>query len=118
MPETRIRLQLKLSSFLFLPRKPKETLLRRLAERDLLRIGSNPQMKRIILSILLPLVLVISSGVAQTPAAGDEQRLLALIQEVQTQQAQIEANQAKIDSKLAQVTEAVRQARIYARRGK
>jgi cell division protein FtsL len=68
--------------------------------------------------VLSAAILVVSSGIAQTPAIGDNQRLLALIKEVQTQQAQIEANQANIDTKLAQVAENVRLARIYARRGK
>jgi hypothetical protein len=76
-------------------------------------------MRRIALSILLPLtLLVVSSGIAQTPAAGDEQQLLALLKEVQTQQAQIVANQAKIDSKLAEVAETINQARIFSKRSR
>jgi hypothetical protein len=76
-------------------------------------------MKRTILLILLPVtLLIVSPGVAQSPAAGDEQQLAALLKDVQTQQAQIVANQAKIDSKLADVAESVRQARIYAKRGR
>ena len=42
---------------------------------------------------------------------------MALVQQVQAQQAQIAANQEKIDVKLAEVTEAVRVARIFAGRG-
>ncbi|HEY4281864.1 MAG TPA: hypothetical protein VGM62_02290 [Chthoniobacterales bacterium] len=61
--------------------------------------------------------LLASSGLAQTPAAENEQRLLALVQQVQAQQGQITANQDKVDSKLAEVAEAVRVARIFAGRG-
>ncbi len=65
--------------------------------------------------ILLALVLLIfSSGVAQTP--NNEQQLLALVREVQTQQAQIAENQTKIESKLADAAENIRVARIFARR--
>jgi len=63
-------------------------------------------------------LLVISSGVAQTPDSKEEQRLLVLINEVQTQQAQIADNQTKIDAKLAEVAETVRVARIYSKREK
>lgn len=53
---------------------------------------------------------------AQTPAPPDQQ-LLAVIKEIQTQQAQIADNQTKIEQKLVTVTEAVRVARIFASRG-
>ena len=76
-------------------------------------------MKRILLALLLPATLMVMSfSSAQTPDANQEQRLLALIKEVQTQQAQLTENQAKIDEKLATVTETVRTARIYSKRGK
>ena len=75
------------------------------------------KMKITIISALIGLVLVAGSGSAQPPVAQNEQRLLALVQEVQGQQAQIAANQEKIESKLAEVSEAVRVARIYAGRG-
>ena len=75
-------------------------------------------MKNSILSgIVILLTLLVSSGSSQTPAATNEQRLLNLVQEIQTQQSQIAANQEKIDSKMAEVTEAVRLARIFAGRG-
>ena len=61
-------------------------------------------------------LLVVSSSVAQTPDSNDEKKLLALTKEVQAQQAQIADNQAKIDTKLADLAEAIRQARIYAKR--
>jgi outer membrane lipoprotein-sorting protein len=78
-------------------------------------------MKRILLALLLPATLmVISFSGAQTPDANQEQRLLALIKEVQTQQAQAQLteNQAKIEEKLAAVTETIRSARIYSKREK
>ena len=76
-------------------------------------------MKRILLALLLPVTLMVMSfSGAQTPDANQEQRLLALIKEVQTQQAQLTENQAKIEEKLAAVTETIRTARIYSKRGK
>jgi hypothetical protein len=46
-----------------------------------------------------------------------EQQILALVKEVQVQQALIADNQAKIDAKLVTIAEAVRVARIYSSRG-
>src|SRR5437588_4700762 len=60
------------------------------------------RMKRILLALLL---FIASLGVAQTPQANQEQKLLALIKEVQTQQTQMTENQAKIEEKLAKVAE-------------
>jgi hypothetical protein len=76
-------------------------------------------MTRIFVALLLSLTLLLfSSGAAQTPETRPEEQLLALIKEVQAQQAQIADNQAKIDSKLAEVAETIRVARIYSKRGK
>ncbi len=76
-------------------------------------------MKRILLALLLSATLMVMSfSGAQTPDANQEQRLLALIKEVQTQQAQLTENQAKIEEKLAAVTETIRAARIYSKREK
>jgi hypothetical protein len=76
-------------------------------------------MTRIFVAILLSLTLLLfSSGAAQTPETRQEEHLLGLIKEVQAQQAQIADNQAKIDSKLAEVAETIRVARIYSKRGK
>ncbi len=76
-------------------------------------------MKRILLALLLPATLMVMSfSGAQTPDANQKQRLLALIKEVQTQQAQLTENQAKIEEKLAAVTETIRSARIYSKREK
>jgi len=74
-------------------------------------------MKRILLALLLPATLtVMSFSGAQTPDANQEQRLLALIKEVQTQQTQMAENQKKIETKLAEIGETVRAARIFAGR--
>jgi outer membrane lipoprotein-sorting protein len=74
-------------------------------------------MKRILLALLLPATLtVMSFSGAQTPDANQEQRLLALIKEVQTQQTQMVENQKKIETKLAEIGETVRVARIFAGR--
>jgi glucose-6-phosphate dehydrogenase assembly protein OpcA len=76
-------------------------------------------MKPILLALLLPgTMLVMSFSAAQTPDANQEQKLLALIKEVQTQQSQLTENQAKIEEKLAEVAETIRTARIYTKREK
>jgi len=74
-------------------------------------------MKRTLLALLVPgTLLVMSFSAAQTPDANQEQKLLALIKEVQTQQAQMSENQKKIETKLVEIGETVRIARIYAGR--
>jgi hypothetical protein len=74
-------------------------------------------MKKNFVSLLLAaIVLGLASSRAQTPDPNQEARLLALIREIQTQQAQLAANQAKIEEKLATVSETIRTARIYAKR--
>jgi hypothetical protein len=76
-------------------------------------------MRQISAAILLSLTLLLfSSGGAQTPESRQEEQLLALVKEVQAQQAQIADNQAKIDSKLAEVAETIRVARIFSNRAK
>jgi hypothetical protein len=76
-------------------------------------------MKRTLIALLLPAVLVtISFSSAQTPDANQEQRLLALIKEVQTQQAQLAENQAKIEQKINELEEKLHDARIYSKRSK
>ena len=49
---------------------------------------------------------------------GDEINLTQLLTEVTTQQTTIADNQAKIDAKLATIAENIRQARIFAGRGR
>jgi len=48
----------------------------------------------------------------------DQQQAIALAKELQTQQTAIADNQKKIDEKMAAIAEALRQARIYAGRGR
>lgn len=47
----------------------------------------------------------------------EQQQLLALAKEVQSQQVTIAENQTKIDAKMAAIAETLRQARIYSSRG-
>jgi hypothetical protein len=76
-------------------------------------------MNRIFIAVFLLLTSIFfSSGVAQTSDARQHEQLLALAKEVQTQQAQIADNQAKIDTKLVELAEAIRVARIYSKREK
>ena len=75
-------------------------------------------MKRILIALILPAVLfMVSFSAAQTPDA-NQQRLLALIKEVQTQQTQLAENQAKIDEKLNEVADIIREARLYGKRSR
>jgi endonuclease III len=76
-------------------------------------------MNRILSALALPAVLLtISFSSAQTPDANQEQKLLALIKDVQTQQAQMAANQAKIDEKLNDLADIIRDARLYSKRSR
>jgi hypothetical protein len=72
-------------------------------------------MNRVLLLLTIAL-LGVSAGVAQTPDLNQEAKLLALITEVQTQQAQMADNQKKIEERLANIGETVRVARIFAGR--
>lgn len=74
-------------------------------------------MKRFLIALVSAVVLYGISG-AQTPDANQEQKLLALIKEIQAQQAQMTENQAKIDEKITTIEEAVHDARIYSKRSK
>jgi uncharacterized protein YhbP (UPF0306 family) len=76
-------------------------------------------MRPILSALVLPIVLcTISFSAAQTPDANQEQKLLALIKEIQTQHAQMAENQAKIDEKVTELEETIRDARIYSKRSK
>src|SRR5256885_10002811 len=87
-------------------------------EHDLLILWpTQSHMKAIISSGILSLITasLIGASSAQTPDKNDEQQqLLALVKEVQTQQAQITDNQAKIETKLADLAETIRVARLFA----
>lgn len=69
------------------------------------------------LTLLGCLVLLATSISAQSPAANEQEQVVAMLKEVQAQQLQIADNQAKIDEKLATLAEAIRVARIYGSRG-
>jgi hypothetical protein len=72
------------------------------------------RMKAFYTAVLLFTLSVIPFGIAQTPEPNG--RLLMLIKEVDTQQAQITANQGKIESKLTEIAETIRVARIFSSR--
>lgn len=77
------------------------------------------KMKRFIAPILWAVALsLISSTSAQAPAQKDDEAVLQLVKQVQAQQVEIAANQEKIETKLAEVAEAVRIARIYSSRSR
>ena len=72
-----------------------------------------------ILSALIAVCLVSGGAIAaETAADRDQQQVAALAKEVQAQQTAIADNQKKIDEKMAAIAEALRQARIYAGRGR
>jgi cell division protein FtsL len=76
-------------------------------------------MKRHFVAFVFSFTLITATATrAQAPAASDERTLLALIKEIQTQQAQITENQAKIDAKLAEIADTLRVARIFTSREK
>jgi ABC-type transporter MlaC component len=77
-------------------------------------------MKRLpALIALFSLALLVAAPAAEAPSASQqqEQQVLAVVKEVQGQQAAIAENQAKIDAKLATIAEYLRLARIYSSRG-
>jgi len=65
---------------------------------------------------LLSLAFLASANAAN-PAPDPAEQVLALVREVQAQQSAMAENQAKIEAKLATLTESVRIARIYSSRG-
>jgi uncharacterized membrane protein (DUF106 family) len=74
-------------------------------------------MKRTICRILLCAIAVaVLSSTAPAAEATDDEKLAALVKEVQAQQTQIAENQAKIDAKMAEVADAIRVARIFSGR--
>jgi len=76
-------------------------------------------MKRFLTVLLCVTLSAMLSSIAQTPDPKDDQdTVLVLAKEVQTQQAQIAANQTKIDAKLADLTETLRVARIFSSRSR
>ena len=73
-------------------------------------------MKRLsALTTVFSLALLVAAPAAEAPDAN--QQVLAVVKDVRGQQAAIAENQAKIDAKIATITEALRVARIYSSRG-
>lgn len=65
------------------------------------------------------LLALLGSAPAAEPSKENEReqlQLLALVKEVQSQQAAIAENQTKIDAKMAAIAEALRLAKIYSSR--
>src|SRR6185295_11573535 len=76
------------------------------------------RMKQIsFITILAVVALLLAPAIAQTPTQKDADDLNALIKDVQAQQAEMAENQAKIEEKLAALTETIREARIFSSRG-
>jgi cytochrome c556 len=74
-----------------------------------------------ILSTLIALCLACVAASAAEPAKEsdrDQQQIVSITKEVQSQITAIGDNQKKIDEKMAAIAEALRQARIYAGRGR
>ena len=75
-------------------------------------------MKQISFIMILAVVaLLLAPAIAQTPTQKDADDLNALIKDVQAQQAEMAENQAKIEEKLAALTETISEARIFSSRG-
>jgi len=70
----------------------------------------------LIATCLLALTVTVLAAEPAKENEQEAQQLLALVKEVQTQQAAIAENQAKIDAKMAAIAEALRLARIYSSR--
>jgi hypothetical protein len=64
----------------------------------------------------LPTAVLITMWLAPQSSRADAPQLLPVLKELQAQQAQITDNQTKIDTKIADLAETVRIARIYASR--
>jgi hypothetical protein len=73
---------------------------------------------KILSALIVVGVLSSSAFSAEAPADRDDKQVAALVKEVQAQQTAIADNQKKIDEKMTAIAEAVRQARIYAGRGR
>lgn len=74
-------------------------------------------MKRMLLGLTLTAtIFTISFSGAQTPDANQDQKLLALIKEVQTQQTQMAENEKKIEQKLNDLADIIHDARIFTKR--
>jgi hypothetical protein len=72
--------------------------------------------RTIFFGAIISFSLLIASGSAQSPAATNQKQLLALIKEVHDQQAQLLENQIKIETKVGEIAENIRVARIFSER--
>lgn len=70
----------------------------------------------LIATCLLALAVSAPAAEPSKESEREQQQLLALVKEVQNQQATIAENQTKIDAKLAAIAEALRLAKIYSSR--
>lgn len=68
-------------------------------------------------TLAITLLATLPTSHGQATASPDDAALYTLMAEVGAQQVQIAENQTKIDEKLAQVGEEVRQARLFVARG-
>jgi uncharacterized protein YlxW (UPF0749 family) len=98
----------------------RETLLHQ-GEYDLLlekcdRIAPMKILPALIATCLLALAVSAPAAEPSKESEREQQQLLALVKEVENQQAAIAENQKKIDAKLAAIAEALRLARIYSSR--
>jgi hypothetical protein len=74
-------------------------------------------MKRHLVAVIFSISLIAGSASrAQAPTSSDDKNLLPLIKEVQAQQALIAENQEKIETKLSEIAENIRVARIFSGR--
>ena len=77
---------------------------------------------KILFALLVPCFLACANATsaAEPPKESerDQQQIAALTKELQSQQAAILENQTKINEKAAAIAEALRQAKIYAGRGR
>ena len=76
------------------------------------------KMKHFALLIFLAVAaFLFAPAIAQTPTQQETDQINALIKEVQAQQTEIAENQARIEEKLAVLSETIREARIFSSRG-
>lgn len=68
-------------------------------------------------ALAITLSTTIPSSQGQATGSGDEIALATLIAEVTAQQTLVAENQVKMDEKIAEIEENVRQARIFVARG-
>jgi hypothetical protein len=85
-----------------------------LEERD--RIAPMKFLPALIATCFFALAVSAPAAEPSKEAEREQQQLLAIVKEVQAQQAAIAENQTKIDAKMAAIAEALRLARIYSSR--